>query len=477
LSRATSPFLLDPSRDEGQPIYLQLYRTLRSAILDGTLAAGSRLPSTRVVATESGIARKTAEEAYAALEREGFVVRRHGSGSFVASVSPTSPKARLRGERRISRRARATAGSAACVEPQVVRPFAAGLPALDQFPLELWRRTVARCARRFDVGSMVYGDPAGLPALREAVASYLASSRGVRCDASRVVIVSSAQQGLDLAARLLIDPGDEVWCEDPSYYGTRAALTAAGASIVPVGVDEEGIDVTAAIRLAPRARAAFVTPSNHYPLGMTLSLSRRLALLEWARRHDSWIVEDDYDGEFRYDGRPLAAIQSIDTDSRVIYIGTFTKTLFPSLRLAYLVVPPDLVESFVNIRTQIDGHPNTFMQTVVAEFLTSGQFVSHIRRMRTLYHARRDLLVDSLRRNLGGRVELSLCDAGLRLTVFTSGSDRLLARRASERGLDVLPLSRLYAGSAKRNGLVLGYAGLTPEQITFGVEQLRKVLA
>jgi GntR family transcriptional regulator/MocR family aminotransferase len=461
------------SSNDGLPRYQTIYRSLRASILGGTLKAGTRLPSTRTFAADLHVSRKTAEEAYAQLEREGFVERRTGSGTYVADVPAPARKVRVRleGDRRMAIRSRAAMDAVSCVEPQVVRPFAAGLPALDAFPVDLWRRLVALHARRLDANEMIYGDPAGYAPLREAVASYLVASRGVNCDASQVIIVNSSQQALDLAARMLLDPGDEAWIEDPGYYGARAAFLSAGARVVPVPVDAEGLDVAAGVALAPRARVAYVTPSNQYPLGTTMSLERRLALLEWTRRANAWIVEDDYDGEFRYDGRPLAAIQGLDTTGRVLYAGTFTKSLYPSLRLAYLVVPPDLVDPFVRARTQLDGHPATFMQAVVADFLAGGHFGAHVRRMRALYHSRRDILLAALRRL---RVDVAGSDAGLRLSVFIHGSDRRASERAARAGLDVPPLSRLYCGASPRNGLVLGYAALSPSAIRAGVLTLQR---
>lgn len=465
----------------GAPIYRQLYRRIREAVLAGSLRAGDRLPSTRTLAAEARIARKTAEEAYAQLEAEGYVVRRGGSGTFVNEMTfAATPRrnVRLDGRRSLSVRGRAIAATTVCVEPTVVRPFSAGLPALDAFPMDIWQRLVARAARQLGPEHLVYGDPAGHPPLREAIASYLATSRGVRCDASQIVIVSSSQQALDLSARLLLDPGDGAWIEEPGYLGARAAFASAGARIVPVPVDDDGVDVAAGRRLAPSARVAYVTPSHQYPLGATLPLERRLELLEWAQRNGAWILEDDYDSEFRYDGRPLAAIQGIDTGGRVIYVGTFTKVLFPSLRLAYLVLPPDLVRSFISARAQIDGHASTFLQAVVADFMSEGHFATHVRRMRALYRGRRDVLLAAARRHLGDRLTFANTCAGLRAAAFLQRGrdDAAVSRRCARAGLDVPPLSRYYAGPPPRPGLLLGYAGITPMQIEKGIETLAEII-
>jgi GntR family transcriptional regulator/MocR family aminotransferase len=459
---------------DGVPRYRHVYRRIREGILSGALQADTPLPSTRTIAVEARISRKSAEEAYAQLESEGYVVRRSGSGTFVAGVAlpAKARQVRVSGSRTLSARGRSAVAAMSCVEPTVVRAFAAGLPALDAFPYQAWQRLLARHARQLDAKALVYGDPAGSLPLREAIAAYLTGSRGVQCEPSQVIVLSSSQQALDLVARLFLDPGDEVWLEDPGYYGARAALTSAGARIVPVPVDAQGLDVARGEALAPQARLAYVTPSNQYPLGITMSLDRRLALLDWARRGNAWIVEDDYDSEFRYDGRPVASIQGLDSSGRVLYVGTFTKTLYPSLRLGYLVAPRDLAERIVVARTQIDGHPSTFLQRVVADFMAEGQFGAHVRRMRALYHARRDVLVASIARHLGDRVVLGNVDAGMRATVFVEGDDRELSARAMARGIEAPPLSRYYLGTAKRSGLVLGYAGLSPAAIRKGVQLL-----
>ena len=457
-----------------RPLHRQLFAELRESIASGALRGGTRLASTRELAAQRGISRKTAEEAYAQLEREGYVERRVGSGTYVCELSlPPARAPRMEGRRSLSTRGHAAARSVACVEPRSVRAFSAGLPLLDHFPIATWQRLVASHGRRLSARDLVYGDPAGDPALRAAVASYLGMSRGVRCDAGQVVIVSSSQEALHLLAQMLLDPGDAAWLEEPGYYGARAALTGAGARVVPVPVDEDGIDVAAGVALAPHARVAYVTPSNQYPLGTAMSIERRLALLEWARRSDAWIIEDDYDGEFRYDGRPLTAIQTLDRAGRVLYGGTFTKSLYPSLRLAYVVLPPDLVTPFVTLRTQVDGHPPPFLQRVAADFLAEGHFDAHLRRMRALYRERRELALRLFTRHLD--LELGPANAGFRVVARVAGDDRDVAARGARAGLDLPTLSRLYIGKP-RHGLVLGYMGLSPAALTQAVKLLARVL-
>ncbi len=470
-------------REDGLPLYQHVYRRIRDAIIAGRLTAGDRLPSTRTLAADADVSRKTAEEAYAQLEAEGYLERRLGSGSFIADVPNLARRMRVAGakpsgRRTLSQRGRMIGVETACLEATVVRPFAAGMPAIEAFPVDLWQRLVSRRARKLDASSLIYGDPAGYPPLREALAAYLANARGVRCDASQIVIVSSSQQALDLAARLLLDPGDEAWVEDPGYRGAKAALSSAGATIIPVPVGNGGLDVERGIALAPFARVAYVTPTHQFPTGVTMSPERRVALLEWAKRTGAWILEDDYDSEFRYATRPLSAIQGLDTAGRVIYIGTFTKVLFPSLRLGYLVLPPDLVQPFVNARTQIDGHASTFLQSVVADFITEGHFAAHVRRMRTLYHARRDVFIEAAERHLGRDLEFPTVHAGLRATgIFAKRrDDQEVSQRAARAGLEVPPLSRYYLGRAEKTGLVLGYAALSPQAIRSGVKLLAKLL-
>jgi GntR family transcriptional regulator/MocR family aminotransferase len=481
--RANDPMVLNLNRSAsaGAPMHGQIYRSLREGILAGGLAAGSRLPSTRTLAADLGVSRNTAEEAYAQLEAEGFVTRKVGDGTYVASAVRRTGVRRANASvsRALSARGRAIAREAACDEPEVLKPFNAGAAEVREFPFDTWHRVLSRRSRKSGRAILGYIDPAGYQPLRDAVASYLNVSRDVRCDAGQVLIVTSSQQALDLCARLLLDPYDRVWIENPAYPGARAAFTGAGATLVPVGVDEQGLDVDGGVRAAPEARMAYVTPSHQYPLGVTMSLERRLALLRWAARSRAWIVEDDYDSEFRYDGRPLAAIQGLADDARVIYIGTFSKVMFPSIRIAYLVLPDALVDAFARARAQQDGHNTALMQAALADFIVNGYFVAHVRRMRALYRARRDLVVSSIVRDLGGALTLGPADSGFnvaaRLTVERSEED--IVRRAGDRGIDLRPLSRFAIEPIPDRGFLLGYAALTPPIIRKAVSELARVMA
>jgi GntR family transcriptional regulator/MocR family aminotransferase len=355
--------------------------------------------------------------------------------------------------------------------------FNVGQPPVDRFPLKVWHRLVARHSRRFDPSLLHYGAPMGLLRLREQVAAYLRTARAVRCEADQIMIVSGSQQALDLTARTLLDPGSAVWLEEPGYFGARKAFTMSGARLVPVRVDDEGLDVEAAVRRCPRARAAFVTPSHQFPLGVTMSAARRLRLLEWARRSGAWIVEDDYDSEYRFGNLPIPALQGLDEDSRVVYFGTFTKLLFPSLRLAYVVLPRDLVAPFEAVRRSMDLFTHTLHQAVLADFIEEGHFERHIRRTRLLCRERRTAIVESLVLHFGSQLEIRGDEAGMFLSaVLPDGvPDREIAMRAAERGLRVYPLSRCYLTKPALSGFVLGYGGIRRDEIAAGVRTLREI--
>jgi GntR family transcriptional regulator/MocR family aminotransferase len=325
---------------------------------------------------------------------------------------------------------------------------------------------------------MGYGDPAGYQPLREAIAAYLGRSRGVRCDTEQVIIVAGSQQGLDLTARVLLDPGDAVWMEDPGYRGALAALTAAGARVVPVPVDDQGLDPVAGNRREAHARLVYVTPSHQFPLGVVMTVSRRLELLKWAARRGAWVLEDDYDSEYRYRARPLAALQGLDTEGRVIYIGTFSKVLFPSLRLGYLVVPLDLIDTFTTGLAHTSGQARLFEQLVLADFMNEGHFERHIRRMRGLYQERQRALVAAAERDLKGILEVAADEAGIHLIGWLprGASDRAASRAAVAEGVYTPPLSFYCLMERRRGGLLLGYACIDEGEIDSGVRRLAKAL-
>ncbi|HTG34918.1 MAG TPA: PLP-dependent aminotransferase family protein [Thermoanaerobaculia bacterium] len=481
-------------RASAKPLHRQIYEGFREAIVERRLRAGQRLPSTRGLAAELGISRIPVLQAFEQLLAEGYFESRTGAGTFVAGSLPddlSTASNRLgrgrpaaRPATRPGRRAVSRAPEVLASEPkpwlQGWGAFRVSQPAVDRFPLQLWSGLVTRHGRNPRSSQMVYGDPMGYRPFREAVAEYLRTARAVRCDAEQILVVSGSQQALDISARVLLEPHSQVWVEEPGYDGARDALKMAGARLVPVPVDGEGLDVVAGIARCPQARAAYVTPSHQYPLGMTMSASRRLQLLDWAQRSGAWIIEDDYDSEYRYESFPVAALQGIDQDSRVIYIGTFSKVLFPALRIGYIVVPADLVGRFAAVREAMDIFPPTLYQAVLADFLGEGHFGRHIRRMRLLYGERRAVLVEALRQEIGDALRVVGDAAGLHLTaLFPEGvDDRAIAEQAARQGLWAMPLSACYLeATAARLGLVLGYGGTSRTEIHDGVRRLRGLLS
>ena len=462
-------FRFDRTADE--PYHRQIYVEIRAAIMAGRLRPGERLPSTRELAHALGISRLPTVNAYEQLRHEGYIVGKAGSGSYVndaipdelAEIAPAPPKKGLT----------PPAGAANAHRLSALR---VSLPAVDEFPIALWSRLVARKARALTKKQMAYGDPAGHGPLRAAIADYLQTVRGVRCDPGQVLIVSGSQMALQLCALTLLGPGTAACIEDPGYLGAREALTRGGARIIPVRVDGEGIDAADLPRRRKNVRAVYVTPSHQYPLGVSMTASRRLALLEWARHTGAWIIEDDYDSEYRYASRPLAALQGMDPAAQIIYIGTFSKVLFPSLRIGYVVVPPQLMAAFLRNREAIDLFSPVLEQVVLTEFFMEGHFGRHVRRMRALYEKRRDALVRSLR--LYAALHPHNSEAGLHITTFLPPklNDHDVVRQAASVGIDVMALSDCYLGRHRRNGLILGFGGGTEEEIADACRKLGAIL-
>jgi GntR family transcriptional regulator/MocR family aminotransferase len=472
---------------EGRPLYRQLYDALRTAILDERLPPGQRLPSTRALADLLHVSRFTVATAYELLLAEEFIHGQVGSGTYVRGDLVRAEGA-LPAERRppgspprLSERGLLLASTRVTTDGDLVGPraFSPGQPALDYFPSAVWARIAGRVLRRPPPELLAYGDTRGYRPLREAIASYLRAARGVSCDPEQVFVVSGSQQALDLSARILLDPGDAVWIEDPGYLGARAALRGAGADLVPVNVDDEGIDVAEGVRRRPNARLAYVTPSYQYPLGVTMSLARRLALLDWARSASAWVLEDDYDSEFRYAGHPLAALAGLDTAGHVIYMGTFSKVLFPALRLGYLVVPSWSVDAFAHARASTGRHAPTLDQAVLAEFIAEGHFAHHLRAMRVLYHERQKAFLATVSSGLAGLIDVRPSAAGMHLVGWLAASldDVLISRRAAEAGIDVRPISAHALGCAVPPGLLLGYTALRSQETQDGLATLARVLS
>jgi GntR family transcriptional regulator/MocR family aminotransferase len=475
-------------RKAAKALHRQIYDAYRAAIVDGSLHRGQRIPSTRVLASELGVSRFPVLNAYAQLLAEGYFESRVGAGTVVSSSLPEQLASTEPGAARFAATRsgpRPVARRASSLPPIESRPwlqgrgaFIVGQVAFDEFPLPVWSKLVARHCRNMDAASFHYGEQIGSKVLRETIASYLRTARSLHCEAEQVMIVSGSQQALELSARVLLDPGSAVWIEEPGYRLARDVFTLTGCQLVPVPVDHEGLDVAAGIKRCRKARAAFVSPSHQFPLGVTMSASRRFQLLEWAQNNGSWIIEDDYDSEYRYESLPVSSLQGLDANARVIYIGTFSKVLFPSLRLGYLVIPSDLVDRFLTIRRVMDLGPPTFYQEVLADFIGEGHFARHIRRMRVLYRERRSALADSIGQELGSMVEVLGSEAGMHLTVTlpTGSRDLEIAEQAARQNLRIWPLSSSYMG-VSRPGFILGFGSTPVEEIPAAVRKLRNLLA
>lgn len=473
------------TRESSTPLYRQLYELLRGEILSGRLASGQRLASTRTLADDLGVSRNTAMEAIELLVAEGYLIGRVGAGTFVAEDLPEVPlrpleedgRAREDALPRLSRRGERLAE----VPPRDLvldrRPFRS-VSELREFPWSTWRRLAARRAGECEKILRAGVDARGYLPLREKVARRLWETRGVSCTPEQIFLVRGSHQALQLAAHVLLDTDDAVWVEDPCYPGARRVLEFAGARLVPVSVDQEGLSVDDGLLRAPSARAAYVTPSHQYPLGMTMTVKRRLELLSWARDAGSWIIEDDYDGGYRYDGRPLASLASVDNGRHVIYVGTFSRVFFPALRLGYLVVPPAHIAAFQNARDRLDPGSFNLEHLIVDELLAEGHADSHIRRMRTLYKRRQQSLIEALVEHLGDEIEARPRPAGLNLIGWLGndyGEDEV-ARRAAGAGLHVEGVASYVLSHSLAPGLVLGFGAFSEEEIVGGVLKLKEVL-
>jgi GntR family transcriptional regulator / MocR family aminotransferase len=477
-------------RKAPKALHRQIYDAYRATIVDGGLHPGQRIPSTRMLASELGISRLPVLNAYNQLLAEGYLESRVGAGTIVSRSLPDQPSARaatggkrapvLSGPRPVSLRSVNLPPFDHAPWLRSWGAFSVGQVAFDQFPLHIWSNLVARRCRNMNAKSFDYGESKGSMTLREAIASYLRTARSLHCEAEQITIVSGSQQAIEISARLLLDPGSSMWIEEPGYSLARDAFALTGCHLVPVPVDEEGLDVAAGIKRCRKARVAFVTPSHQFPLGVTMSAARRFQLLNWAENTGSWIIEDDYDSEYRYESLPISSLQGLDASGRVIYIGTFSKVLFPSLRLGYVVVPSDLVDRFLSLRRAVDIGPPTFYQEVLADFIGEGHFARHVRRMRVLYRERRSALVAEISKGLGAMVEVLGSEAGVHLAVILpkgSHSDLEIAERAARRKLWLWPLSSSYLGAVPRPGFILGFGSTAVADIPHGVRQLRNLLA
>jgi GntR family transcriptional regulator / MocR family aminotransferase len=472
-----------PLLERGNPLFRQVYLRFRQAILSGSFRGGEKLPSTRDIAEQLGISRTVVLLAYDQLLAEGFAVGRAGSGTYVSSEvdvrQPNRPRdlARLR----VSRFGLAAAGGWSKMNVPQHRPgslpydFAYGRSDLATFPFEMWRRILLQQSRKTRVAELDYGPAAGNSKLREVICKHLRRSRNVVCDASQVLIVNGSQQALDLIARVLIEQGDRVAIEDPGYQGTREVLRCAGARLLPVAVDRHGLDPE---RLPRNARIAFVTPSHQFPTGAILPLARRIALLEWAKLQKAVVVEDDYDGEFRYEDQPLESLQGLDSAGRVIYIGTFSRTVFSSLRIGYLIAPKNLIPAFTAAKWLCDRHTPTLEQATLAEFIDKGIYERYLRRVRRRNAARRHALLEAIPLHMSDRVEITGDGAGAHVVLWPRHpvTEESVIANAASQGVGVYGTSAYFLNRPRRAGILLGYSRMTENQIREGIRRLSKVL-
>ena len=480
--------VISVNRKSSQPLHKQIYDAYRSLISSGSLRPGQQIPSSRAQAFELKASRIPVLTAYAQLQAEGYFETRNGAGTFVSASLPDqrTPPVRRPGAATPSRTSsRQISRRASFLAPYKTVPWLRGLgafnlsqPAYDYFPFRVWTSLVVRHSRNPLARALHYGGPLGSEVLREAICTYLRTARAVRCEPSQVMIVSGSQQALELTARVLLDAGDPAWMEEPGYWLTRQVLRAAGCKLIPVPVDNDGLDVAAGIRKCRRAKAAYITPSHQFPTGVTMSAARRLQLLDWAERSGAWIVEDDYDSEYRYGSMPIASLQGLDRNARVIYIGTFSKTLFPALRVGYLVIPQDLVARFAAVRNAMDLGPAHLYQAVLTDFIAEGHYARHIRRMRLLYEERRTALVDGLRKHFDSGLEILGAEAGMHLSIAVHGRvrDVEIAERAAREKLWLVPLSSAYLEKPVRQGFILGFAGTTAAEMPGSIRRLKETL-
>jgi len=480
--------LMMVDREAAAPLHKQIYDSYRSAILRGALRPGQQIPSSREFASEIDVSRFPVLHAYSQLLAEGYFESRVGSGTFVSASLPEQLLSVERdashaapiptGPRPVSRRSSLFPPVESALSLRGWGAFGVHQPAFDQFPFQVWSGLVTQHSRNPNAKAIHYVHPLGSHHFREAICSYLRTARGVNCDASQVMVVAGSQQALDITARVLFDPGSRVLVEEPGYKLGRTVLAAAGCQLVPVPLDNDGMVIEEVVRRREKARAAFVTPSHQFPLGSTMSASRRLHLLNWAQSTGSWIIEDDYDSEYRFESRPVASLQGLDGNARVIYIGTFSKVLFPSLRIGYIVIPADLVERFVAVRLAMDIFPPYLYQEVLTDFISQGHFGRHIRRMRQLYGERRTVLIESLEEEFGNRLEVHGAAAGMHVSVTMRDglSDRAIAAKAAAERLWLMPLSPAYVGKKARQGFVLGFGSTPANQIPRAVRKLRAML-
>ncbi|WP_169567014.1 PLP-dependent aminotransferase family protein [Sneathiella limimaris] len=477
---------LSIDKSDPGPLHRQLFLKLRDNILQNVIKAGTRLPSTRLLAEDLGVSRNTVLSAFDQLMAEGYLEARVGAGTYVSTQIPDellgtnsssekpNPKAR---KIKLSRQAEALRPTGPA-KPYHQGPFSPGRPELDQFPFEIWARLLAKHWRKPEPDYLSGNPVGGATALREALAEHLAQTRAVNCEPDQVIVLSGSQQAIHLVIKAFAETGDPILMEDPGFPGIRNSIIAAGANPIAVPVDDQGFNLEAAKSLAPKARLACLSPSHQYPLGPTMSLQRRLEILHWAGENDRFVLEDDYDSEYRYSGRPLSSLQGLDTEDRVLYVGSMSKVMFSGLRVGYLVVPKDLVDVFLALRRDIDGHSPAVAEAALAEFISEGHLATHIRKMRILYEKRQKVLISELRAKCGDFLSVDEQECGMHLIAFLRPEieDKKVEALARDQGLMLRALSAFYEGPEKKNALIIGFAGTHEKQMPRLVGRLAQIL-
>jgi GntR family transcriptional regulator/MocR family aminotransferase len=489
MARQTGGALLSTlkiDRNTRMPLYRQLEDAIRQAILSGDISTGQRLPASRQLAKDLGISRLTVKNVYEQLVTENYLVSRAGAGTYVARIAssellPTIKPPNQQGNKKLplSSRANRINLSNAVIRLGGADPFRPGVPALDRFPRKTWASVYSKVMRHAHTNTLGYGQPGGLPELKRAIANHVRDHRSVRVDPQQIIITAGAQQAFSLIAFTLLNPGDIVFCEDPGHIAGRDAMRIFGADVRSVEIDSEGFNLDYAQSRHPPARLIFVTPSHQHPLGVTMSLQRRMQIIDYARHHDTWIVEDDYDSEFRYQGRALPAMQSLDSHGQILYVGSFSKTLFPALRLGYLIAPPSIVDAFSVGQTLLSQNISPVLQQTLARFIEDGSYNSHIRKMRTLYRERLEILADSLTARCGDIFHFDKPEAGMHLIAWLQDKarqDTELCKAIWDEGVDCLPVS-MYCDQKKIDpGIMLGFACAPETEISKCVATLYKAV-
>ena len=473
-------------------LHQRIQRALRALIIEGALEPGLKLPATRTLAKSLGVARDTVENAYVQLQRDGFIIRRAGSGSYVCQTLGRELRATAIGhsKRQDHRRAKPTPeqslslrgqlifNSGGVTDQQMIKAFATGLPETRSFPTAIWERLQRQTLKEHRAHILLHGDPQGAEPLRKAIATYLNLERGAKCSPDQILVLSSTRQALFLCAQLLVDAGKPILLENPGYFGAKKAFESAEAVVIPIDVDAQGIRTGLLQADRSGANCVYVTPSHQYPTGATLTLERRVELINWAAEQGKWIIEDDYDSEFHYEGLPTACVQGLDSHQRTIYIGTFSKTLYPGLRMGYMVLPSALVKAFTYARSIMDGHTPQILQLTLARFMEDGHYNAHVRAMRKLYATRRNLMLDAIDRHLKGIVTALQPQGGLQIPCLLAEgwSEEKTIRQAAHAGVQLPGLSRLYNGKDKQQGWLLGYSSLNAREIETAMLRLAGAL-